>query len=136
MEMAAKLAVYLTLGVGLLACNLWFLSSAYRAVTGGDLVVAPVKVIGGSGDAEVAGETLAGMIVSSLQKLEWDLRESQSAFRQQDTTANEDTRQKGEVLSGVRPGAGIATGVLGTPKTAMLNAQIFEPTNIDIKVAG
>jgi hypothetical protein len=136
MEMAAKLAVYLTLGVGLLACNLWFFSSAYRAVTGGDLVVAPVKVIGGSGDAEVAGETLAGMIVSSLQKLEWDLRESQSAFRQQDAPAKEDPRQKGEVSSSVRPAAGIATGVLGMPKTAILNAQIFEPTNIDVKVAG
>jgi Thermolysin metallopeptidase, alpha-helical domain len=136
MEMAVKLAVYLTLGIGLLACNLWFFSSAYRAVVGGDLVVAPVKVIGGSGNAEVAGETLAGMIVSSLQKLEWDLGESQKAFRQQDTPANEDVRYKGEVPSGVRPGAGIATGVLGTPKTAMLNAQIFEPTNIDVKVAG
>ena len=136
MEMAAKLAVYLTLGVGLLACNLWFLTSAYRTVTGGDLVVAPLTVTGGSGDTEIAGKTLAGMIVSSFQKLEWDLRQSQAAFRQQSTAENEDARQKGEGSSAVGPGVGIATGVLGVPKTAILNARLFEPTNIDVKVAG
>ena len=31
---------------------------------------------------------------------------------------------------------GVTAGILGTPKTAVLNAQLFEPTNIDVKVGG
>jgi thermolysin metallopeptidase-like protein len=130
MEAVAKIAIYLTLGLALLGCNIWFVRSVYHSVTGGDLVVAPVKVVGGKGDAAIMGETLARLIISKLQSLEWDLRQSQSALRPEDA---KDARKPEGVTA--KP-SGVTAGILGTPKTAVLNAQLFEPTNIDVKVAG
>ena len=125
MEIAAKIAIYLTVGIALLACNIWFVSAAIQSISGGDLVVAPVKVVGGTGDASLAGETLARLIIARLQSLEWDLRQSQSSLKME--------RQEVAITVGPR---GVTAGILGTPKTAVLNAQLFEPTNIDVKVAG
>src|SRR5436853_7773411 len=81
MEIVFKIAVYLTIGVALVGCNVWYIRTVYQSMTGSHLVVAPVKVVGGSGDPALAGETLARMIISKLQSLEWDLRQSQSALR-------------------------------------------------------
>src|SRR5262249_15698739 len=137
MEIAAKVAIYLTVGVALLACNVWFVRAVYQSLTGGDLVVAPVKIVGGTGDAAIAGETLPRMLISKLQSLEWDPRQPQSALRQGDAAAGAAPKKTDGAAppSAVRPG-GVTAGILGTPKTAVLNAQLFEPTNIDVKVAG
>jgi hypothetical protein len=144
MEIAAKFAVYLAVGAVLLACNIWYLRAVHQSITGGDLVVAPVKVVGGTGDAAVAGETLARMIISRLQSLEWDLQQSQSALREEDSRGADAAKPSGADDAGkkrqgqVSPArtGGVTAGILGTPKTAVLNAQLFEPTNIDVKVAG
>ena len=162
MEAISKIVIYLTLGVALLACNVWFVRAVYHSITGGDVVVAPVKVIGGAGDANVTGETLARMIISKLQSLEWDLRQSQSALRPEEPAGTKKTAKKTETKKAeakktetnktetkktdakkteamapppAKP-VGVTAGILGTPKTAGLNAQLFEPTNIDVKVAG
>src|SRR5437016_12148195 len=89
MEIAVKLAVYLTVGVALIACNVWYARAVYQSLTGGDLVVAPVKVVGGTVDAAVAGETLARMIISKLQSLEWDPRQSQSVLRRDESAVKD-----------------------------------------------
>jgi hypothetical protein len=136
MEIAVKVAVYLTLGIALVALNAWYAGAVYRSFAGGDLVIAPVKMVGATGDAAAAGETLARMIISKLQSLEWDLRQSQSALRPDDS--KKDAGKKPDV-AGPPPTArlgGVTAGILGTPKTAVLNAQLFEPTTIDVKVAG
>jgi hypothetical protein len=155
LEAAAKFAVYLMLGAALLACNIWYVRAVYQSIKGGDLVVAPVKVVGGTGDAAIAGESLAGMIISSLGRLEWDLQQSQSTLRQDEPAAKEGPRKAGREDS-TQPNAresaatkarasetppaaarsGVTAGILGIPKTAFLNAQLFEPTKIDVKVAG
>jgi len=136
MEIAAKIAVYLTLGVTLLAFNVWYVRAVYQSATGGDLVIAPVKIVGGTGDAAIAGETLARLIISRLQSLEWDLQQSQSALRGDSPPGDVARKAAGAgPPSAARPG-GVTAGILGTPKTAVLNAQLFEPTNIDVKVAG
>jgi hypothetical protein len=57
MEIAVKIAVYLTIGVALVACNVWYIRRVYQSMTGSHLVVAPVKVVGGTGDPALAGET-------------------------------------------------------------------------------
>src|SRR5437879_1785939 len=131
MEAAAKIAIYLTLGLALLSCNIWFARSVYHSLTGGDLVVAPVKVVGGKGDTAIMGETLARLIISKLQSLEWDLRQSQSALRPEDATLKDAKKPDGAVPAAAKP-SGVTAGILGTPKTAVLNAQLFEPTNIDV----
>src|ERR1700730_11869437 len=95
MEAIAKIAIYLTLGLALLGCNVWFVHSVYHSLTGGDLVVAPVKVVGGKGDATIMGETLARLIISKLQSLEWDLRQSQSALRPEDATRKDAKKPDG-----------------------------------------
>ena len=137
MEIAVKIAVYLTLGVILLAFNVWYVRAVYQSMTGGDLVIAPVKIVGGTGDAGIAGETLARMIISKLQSLEWDLQQSQLALQRIDSPPSDTSEKSAGVgpFSTGRPG-GVTAGILGTPKTAALNAQLFEPTNIDVKVAG
>lgn len=130
MEIAVKVAVYLAVGVALVACNVWYVRALYQSMTGGDLVVAPVKVVGGTEDAAIVGETLARLIISKLQSLEWDLRQSQSALK--------DAAKRTNPAAAPPPAtpAGVTAGILDTPKTAVLNAQLFEATNIDVKVAG
>ncbi len=124
-------------GIALLTFNVWYVHAVYQIGTGGDLVIAPVKIVGGTGDATIAGETLARMIISKLQLLEWDLRQSQSALQRDDSAPRNATKRTAgaNTPSMARPG-GVTAGILGTPKTAVLNAQLFEPTNIDVKVAG
>jgi hypothetical protein len=130
MEIAVKIAVYLTLGVALVACNVWYIRAVYQGMTGGGLVVSPVKAVGGTGDAAIAGETLARLIISKLQSLEWDLRQSQSALKDAAKRTNPET------ASPPATPAGITAGILDTPKMAVLNAQLFEATDINVKVAG
>ena len=137
MESAVKIAVYLVVGVILLALNVWYVRTAYQSATGGDLVIAPVTIVGGTGDAAIAGETLARMIVSKLQSLEWDLLQSQVALRSSDAATKDAATRPAAGGAPSRAGpTGVTAGILGTPKTADLNAKLFEPTNIDVKVAG
>jgi hypothetical protein len=119
-----KLIVYLVIGFFLVVCNVWYVRAAYRNLKGGDLIVAPVRLVGVTGDAGSQGEILARMIIARLQSLEWDLQQSQSVL----TRASAAPPAASE--------ASVTAGILGTPKTAVLNAQLFEATNIDLKVAG
>jgi hypothetical protein len=137
MEIAAKVWVYLTLGVVLVALNVCYVRVLYQSLTGrGDLVVAPVRILGGTGDATAAGETLARMIISKLQSLEWDLQNSQAALQKGPKATNLASGMGSTDAPSAPSLGGVTAGVLGTPKTAVLNAQLFEPTNIDVKVAG
>lgn len=109
----------------------------YQSLTGrGDLVVAPVRILGGTGDATAAGETLARMIISKLQSLEWDLQNSQAALQKGPKATNLASGMGSTDAPSAPSLGGVTAEVLGTPKTAVLNAQLFEPTNIDVKVAG
>ena len=137
MEIASKILIYLTAGFALLACNIWYVRAAYQSLYGGDLVVAPLKVVGGTGDAAIMGDTLARMVIASLQSLESDLRRSQSALRPDEAAHKPNAQQTGAADQTLADAPrGVTAGILSTPKTAVLNAQLFEPTNIDVKVAG
>jgi thermolysin metallopeptidase-like protein len=140
MEIAAKILLYLTLGIALLACNVWYVRAVWQSIAGGGVVVAPVKVVGATGDASLAGEALARLIISRLQTLEWELQQSQSSLRQAEQPAESSakTGPDAQVVQDdtVASPRGVTTGILGTPKIAVVNAQLFEPTNIDVKVAG
>src|SRR3954468_9491177 len=135
MEFIAKLTVYVVLGIAVMAVNVWYARAVYRTVSGGDLVIAPVKIVGGSGDSSVLGDALARMVISRIQAIEWDLQQSQISLQQEGVPrTDEATLSAGSPA----PGAprGVTAGILGTPRTAGLNAQLFEPTSIDVKVAG
>jgi hypothetical protein len=123
-EIAIRISVYLIIGLALLTCNIWFARAVVQGITGGDLVVAPVKVVGRANDTSLTGEAMARLIISRLQTLASDLQQSQSSLRQAD-----------DPTTGAVP-IGVAAGILGIPKTAVLEAQLFEPTSIDVKVAG
>ena len=131
MEIFAKIGFFIAAGFVLLACNVWFVSAVFHAVTGGDLVIAPVKVVGGTGNTSAEGETLARLIIARLHTREWELQQSQSSLK--DETAGQAGERGGR---GAVVPHGVTAGILGTPKTAVLNAQLFEPTNIDVKVGG
>ena len=130
MEIFAKIGFFIAAGLVLLACNVWFVSAVFHAVTGGDLVIAPVKVVGGTGNTSAEGETLARLIIARLHTREWELQQSQSSLKDEKQQVR---LEKEEVAAAVVP-HGVTAGILGTPKTAVLNAQLFEPTNIDVKV--
>ncbi|MBR0828144.1 M4 family metallopeptidase [Bradyrhizobium manausense] len=136
MEVLTKFAIYFTGGLALLACNVWFFSAVYQSVTGGNLVVAPVKVVGGTGDPNLAGEALARLIIARLQALQWDLKESQSSLTSENQRQIQAQQQARPAASEIALPRGVAAGMLGIPQTAALNAQLFEPTTIDVKVAG
>jgi len=122
MEMIAKFAVFLTMGLALLVCNVWFVTTAIRSFSGkGNFVVAPVKVTGKTGDAALAGEAMARSIIAHWQTRDWDLQESQAALAPE---------QQAPSVTGV------ATGIVRTPKIAVLDVQLFEPPKFDVKVAG
>lgn len=135
MEVLTKFAVYFTAGLALLACNIWFLGAVYQSVTGGNLVVAPVKIVGGTGDPNLAGEALARLIIARLQALQWDLKESQSSLTSENQRQIAAQKQPA-VTEGLLPRGGVASPGMTIPQTATLNAQLFEPTTIDVKVAG
>lgn len=132
MEIFAKMGFFIAAGLVLLACSVWFASAVFHAAIGGNLVIAPVKVIGGTGNNSAEGETLARLIVARLQTREWELQQSQSSLKEE----KQQVRLEKEEVAAVVVSHGVTAGILGTPKTAVLNAQLFEPTNIDVKVAG
>jgi hypothetical protein len=132
-EPLAKIVVYVVVGVIVLAINVWFFRALYQSVSGGDLVVAPVKVIGSSGDTTALGETLARMLIVKIQEIEWGLEQSQSSLRQAEAAKTGTPNTSSEISE---TSGGVTGGIFGTPKTAGLNAHLFEPTSIDIKVGG
>ena len=130
MEILAKLTVFAAVGLLLLACNFWFVTAAFQAIARGNLVIAPVKVLGGTGDAAAAGETLARLIIVRLHIREWELQQSQASLKREKQQDVLPDRQEAEASRGV------TAGILGTPKIAVLNTQLFEPANINVKVGG
>jgi DNA-binding phage protein len=134
MEFFIKAMLFSFGGATILAVNIWFCQLIYQSFKGGDLVVAPVKIVGGSGDAAAAGETLARMLIARIKALEWDVEQSQASLQQADIKqANEGGPSPIQASEKAR---GVTGGVFGTPRMAGLNAHLFEPTSIDIKVGG
>jgi hypothetical protein len=134
MEFFIKAMLFGFGGVTILAINIWFCQLIYQSFRGGDLVVAPVKIVGGSGDAAAAGETLARMLIARIRALEWDLEQSQASLRQADIKQAKEGSPS--VMQAPEKASGVTGGVFGTPRMAGLNAHLFEPTSIDIKVGG
>lgn len=134
MEFFAKVMLYALLGATLVAANVWYVRLVYQAIAGGDLVIAPVQVVAGGPATPGLDETMARMLIARLQDIEWDLEHSQTDLKKSDEAAKS---TKVTPATGAAPtlASGI-TGVFGTPKTAGINAQLFEPTKIDVKVGG
>ena len=135
MEIFAKIAFFIAAGLVLLACNIWFATAVFQSVSGGDLVIAPVKVIGGTGNAAAEGEALARLIIARLHTREWELQQSQDSLQDEKQQARLEKQEAAAAAPGDVP-HGVTAGILGTPKTAVLDAQLFEPTDIDVKVGG
>jgi len=134
MEFFVKAMLFSFGGLTILAINLWFCQLIYQSFKGGDLVIAPVKIVGGSGDTAAASETLARMLIARIKALEWDVEQSQASLQQADIKqANEGGPSAMQASEKAR---GVTSGVFGTPRMAGLNAHLFEPTSIDIKVGG
>ncbi|WP_186294322.1 M4 family metallopeptidase [Bradyrhizobium guangdongense] len=136
MEVFAKMAFFTAAGLVLLACNIWLATTILQAFRGGDLVIAPVKVIGGTGNASAEGETLARLIIARLHTREWELQQSQSSLKDEKQQVRLEKEEAAAVAAAAAVPHGVTAGILGTPKTAVLNAQLFEPTSIDVKVGG
>lgn len=136
MEVLTKFAIYFAVGLALLACNVWFFSAVYQSATGGNLVVAPVKVVGGTGDPNLAGEALARLITARLQVLQWELKESQSFLTSESQPQIQAQQQASPAASEIAQSRGVAAGRFVIPQTAFLNAKLLDPTTIEVKVAG
>jgi hypothetical protein len=133
MDLAAKILTYVALGIILLTVNLWYFRSLYQTVHGGDVVIAPIKLVGPQQSADM-GETLARMLIARLKAIEWDLQHSQISLRRSDEVAK--TATTPSTPSGQEAPGGMVPGIFGTPKTAGISAQLFEPASVDVKVAG
>jgi hypothetical protein len=135
MDVIGKTASYLFVGTILVAVNLLFARAVYNAfIRGGNLVIAPFKVIGDGTTSPRMEETLARMLVAKLRVTEWNLEHWQTSLQRVDK------EHRPDIATGAGDyGADRSLGIpalFGTPKTAGINAQLFTPVNIDVKVGG
>jgi hypothetical protein len=128
MATVAKILVFTVLGVALLAANAWYFGAVYHSVKGGSvgsLVIAPFRIIGGPGGMGGLDEALARMLVVRLRIILSELEEAQSSLREAGKAPDRGAMQAGAVP--IFPAAS---------RTVRLDAQLFEPATIDVKVAG
>jgi thermolysin metallopeptidase-like protein len=98
--------------------------AVYHSIKGGSLVIAPVRMIGGTSSANGTDEVLARMLQTRLRSIMTDLEQSQTSLRQA-------TEVPGSVDN-----SRSAPTFLAPPRTVRLDAQLFEPADIEVKVAG
>jgi hypothetical protein len=124
MEPTAKAFLLVLLGMFLLAANAWYVGVVYRSIKGGNLVIGPIRIIGGPSDASGMDEVLARMLLVRLRSIIVDLEQSQSSLQNPAETAE------------IAGHTGALSTFFGAPRTVQLDAQLFEPAKIDVKVAG
>jgi hypothetical protein len=124
MDVVVKILVFAVLGITLLTANAWYIGLLYRTVSGGGgVVVAPIRVVGGPAGASNLDEVMARMLLVRLRSIMGELEQAQSAL--------------GKAEAGMAPGpSGAMLPLLGPARTVRFEAQLFEPTKIDLKVAG
>jgi hypothetical protein len=147
MDAALKILVFTLLGAALLAANAWYVSAIVHTIKGGRLVIAPISVISEPaethGTSEALGrmlaealvrrqanepggigEALARMLVVRLRSVMRDLEQAQNFL------------QKADEVRGSRPPEAVDLPLFGTPRTVRLDTRLFQPAEIEVKVAG
>ena len=117
--------VFLATGIVLLVVNAWYLSIVYHSIKGGGLVIAPIRIVGAPAGTSGMDESLARMLLVRLRSITADLEQSQTSLKS----------DQGSTEAGVGQTGGVST-LFAAPRTVRLEAQLFEPTDFDVKVAG
>jgi hypothetical protein len=132
-----KLVFYLCAGLALVGALVWYVGSAYEALTGrGAVVIAPLTVAGPhNSETDSRGAAMARMLQSRLQQIEHDIVVSQELLlRGQDVSAraaavaSPPPSQSGRLTA-------IAPTLIATQGVA-LQTRLLEPTKIKVDVGG
>jgi Thermolysin metallopeptidase, alpha-helical domain len=124
MDFVVKILAFLALGLVLLAANAWYVGLIFRSVSDPGLVIAPIRIVGGSAADKDMDEALARMLLVRLRSVMAELEQAQNQL-------------EGTFTSTARgPSIGVVPTIFAQAQTVRLNAQLFEPANIDVKVAG
>jgi hypothetical protein len=124
-EIVARIMFFLATGIVLLVVNAWYLSIVYHSIKGGGLVIAPIRIVGAPAGTSGMDESLARMLLVRLRSITADLEQSQTSLKS----------DQGSTEAGAGQAAGVST-LFAAPRTVRLEAQLFEPTDFDVKVAG
>jgi hypothetical protein len=132
MDLVGKTASYLFVGAILVAVNLLFARAVYKAfIRGGELVIAPFKVVKDGTTSPQFEETLARMLVARIRETEWNLKQWQTSLQRIGQESN-----PGIASGAIEYGSIGVPALFATPRTAGITAQLFAPVNIDVKVGG
>jgi Thermolysin metallopeptidase, alpha-helical domain len=123
MDFVIKVLAFIALGLVLLSANVWFIGLIYRSVADSSLVVAPIRIVGGSPAEKDMDEVLARMLLVRLRSLTAEFEEAQNSLK-----------KTPEPASAAPPIEAIP--FVGQAQTVRLKAQLFEPVKVDVKVAG
>lgn len=139
MDAVFRISIYLVIGLALLSVNLWFVQAVHHAIVGADVVIAPFEIVGGNNDKLTLGRGLTHMLLARLRKIERDLEAAQASLMKSGTIAGAVSVKVGEIeirSEVVRELPQIALFPISSPKTASIDAQLFEPLRVNIKVGG
>jgi len=131
-----KVVFYLCAGLALFGALVWYIGSAYEALTGRGAVVIPPLTVAGPHNAETdgRGEALARMLQTRLQQIEHDLVASQDLLvRGRDAVTPSGVpgpqSSQGGTLTAIAPTLIATQGVA-------LQTRLLEPTKIKVEVGG
>lgn len=124
MDVVVKGLAFVVLGLILLTANIWYLGFIYRSFAEASLVVAPIRIVGGSQVEKGTDDVLARMLLVRIRSVMADFEQAQSSLKGEPQTA-----------STTAP-TGVVPTVFSQAQTVRLKAQLFETNDIDVKVAG
>jgi hypothetical protein len=135
-EIFVKVLLYVAAGLVLASVMIWYLTSAYEAITGrSNIVIAPFS-IADSADEKSRGrsEALAKMLHARLQNIEHDLSVSQKALLNDAQSGalgpgNSEPAESKAAVTSIVPQLFATQGV-------SLQTRLFEPADIKVAVGG
>jgi hypothetical protein len=134
-EILLKIAFYLIAGFVLVVASVWYVRSAYAAITGtGEVVIVPFAMVGADEDKDtVRGTALARMLQAHLQTIENDLATSQRELTEESMatarTSSAVKRDQDQARTALLP-------MLFVEQGASLQTRLLEPTRINVTVGG
>jgi len=131
-------AFYLSAGLALLGAIIWYISSAYNALTGrGDLVIAPFTITDHrEGKDSSHGAALAKMLQARLQELEHNLAISQEALLRKPAAQSSPAAQLANSSSESAEAHLSVVPALFVAQGAALQTTLLEPAQVNISVGG
>src|SRR5690242_12564738 len=88
MDVVVKGLAFVVLGLILLTANIWYLGFIYRSFAEASLVVAPIRIVGGSQVEKGTDDVLARMLLVRIRSVMADFEQAQSSLKGEPQTAS------------------------------------------------